>query len=76
MQGGSSKMMYSSIMDKIFTLPNDCKVYPAHDNKVRWTTNHVLHEVCHFFRIDKIFYSLFIYGVLFMYPAFDWDLLS
>lgn len=55
MQGGSSKMMYSSIMNKIFTLPNDCKVYPAHDNKVRWTTR-CCTKFAIFFRIDKIFY--------------------
>eukprot|EP00752_Nemacystus_decipiens_P008946 g7988.t1 len=34
-QGGSSKTLYSSIMNKIFTLPNDCKVYPAHDYEGR-----------------------------------------
>ena len=35
-QGGSSETLYSSVKSKIFTLPNDCIVYPAHDYKVRW----------------------------------------
>eukprot|EP00903_Cladosiphon_okamuranus_P015911 g14696.t1 len=34
-QGGSSETLYSSVMSKIFTLPNDCVVYPAHDYKGR-----------------------------------------
>lgn len=33
-QGGSSETLYSSVHKKIFTLPNDCTVYPAHDYKV------------------------------------------
>lgn len=33
-QGGSSETLYNSIYTKIFTLPNDCTVYPAHDYKV------------------------------------------
>lgn len=34
LQGGSSETLYKSVHGKIFTLPNDCKVYPAHDYKV------------------------------------------
>eukprot|EP00752_Nemacystus_decipiens_P013829 g12278.t1 len=34
-QGGSSETLYSSVMSNIFTLPNDCVVYPAHDYKGR-----------------------------------------
>lgn len=41
-QGGSSETLYSSIVNKIFTLPNDCKVYPAHDNMVSWIDKEVL----------------------------------
>lgn len=35
-QGGSSETLYSSVHSKIFTLPNDCIVYPAHDYKVQY----------------------------------------
>ncbi|CAM9154763.1 unnamed protein product [Ascophyllum nodosum] len=34
-QGGSSEDLYSSVHKNIFTLPNDCTVYPAHDYKGR-----------------------------------------
>ncbi|CAM9179803.1 unnamed protein product [Discosporangium mesarthrocarpum] len=34
-QGGSSDSLYSSVHREIFTLPNDCVVYPAHDYKGR-----------------------------------------
>ncbi|CAM9240362.1 unnamed protein product [Choristocarpus tenellus] len=34
-QGGSSEDLYTSIHSKIFSLPNDCTVYPAHDYKGR-----------------------------------------
>ncbi|MBC7538635.1 MAG: MBL fold metallo-hydrolase [Bacteriovorax sp.] len=32
-QQGDPKKMYESIKDKIFTLPNETKIYPAHDYK-------------------------------------------
>ncbi|CAN0445210.1 unnamed protein product, partial [Ectocarpus sp. 12 AP-2014] len=35
MQGGSSETLYASVKGKIFTLPNDCTVYPAHDYQGR-----------------------------------------
>lgn len=34
-QGGSSETLFSSVHKKIFTLPNDCKVYPTHDYEGR-----------------------------------------
>jgi sulfur dioxygenase len=34
-QGGSSETLYNSVHTKLFTLPNDCVVYPAHDYKGR-----------------------------------------
>lgn len=34
-QGGSSETLFSSVHKKIFTLPNDCKVYPTHDYEVK-----------------------------------------
>jgi glyoxylase-like metal-dependent hydrolase (beta-lactamase superfamily II)/rhodanese-related sulfurtransferase len=30
-QGGSAEMLYRSITTEIFTLPDDCLIYPAHD---------------------------------------------
>jgi glyoxylase-like metal-dependent hydrolase (beta-lactamase superfamily II) len=30
-QGGSSEQLYRSIREKIFTLPDDCLLYPGHD---------------------------------------------
>ncbi|CAN0544434.1 unnamed protein product, partial [Ectocarpus sp. 8 AP-2014] len=35
MQGGSSETLYASVNGKIFTLPNDCTVYPGHDYQAR-----------------------------------------
>jgi sulfur dioxygenase len=34
-QGGSADELYSSVHNQLFTLPNDTKVYPAHDYKGR-----------------------------------------
>ncbi|CAM9904386.1 unnamed protein product [Ectocarpus sp. 6 AP-2014] len=34
-QGGSSETLYASVKGKIFTLPNDCTVYPGHDDQGR-----------------------------------------
>jgi sulfur dioxygenase len=34
-QGGSSDALYDSVHTKLFTLPDDCVVYPAHDYKGR-----------------------------------------
>jgi sulfur dioxygenase len=43
LQDGSSDALYDSIHEQIFTLPDDCKVYPAHDYKGR-TSSTVGHE--------------------------------
>jgi sulfur dioxygenase len=32
-QGGSASNLYDSVHSKLFTLPDDCAVYPAHDYK-------------------------------------------
>lgn len=32
-QQGCSKRLYESVHQKIFTLPKDCLIYPAHDYK-------------------------------------------
>lgn len=48
-QGGSSEMLYSSVMSKIFTLPNDCVIYPAHDYKV-----HIVQQYCSIVGIVKV----------------------
>ncbi|MHB1951647.1 MAG: MBL fold metallo-hydrolase [Acidiferrobacteraceae bacterium] len=34
-QGGDAAVLYRSIHDKLFTLPDDCLVYPAHDYQGR-----------------------------------------
>jgi sulfur dioxygenase len=34
-QGGSASKLYHSVHEKLFTLPGDCVVYPAHDYKER-----------------------------------------
>lgn len=34
-QGGSSETLYHSVQTQLFTLPDDCTVYPAHDYKGR-----------------------------------------
>ena len=34
-QGGSAEKLYESVHTKLFTLPDDCVVYPAHDYKER-----------------------------------------
>lgn len=42
-QGGSSEQLYESVMTKIFTLPDDTFIYPAHDYK-GWTVSTVGEE--------------------------------
>lgn len=37
-QGGSAKTLYESVHSQLFTLPNECIVYPAHDYKGRRST--------------------------------------
>eukprot|EP00542_Grammatophora_oceanica_P012512 CAMPEP_0194044042 /NCGR_PEP_ID=MMETSP0009_2-20130614/15580_1 /TAXON_ID=210454 /ORGANISM="Grammatophora oceanica, Strain CCMP 410" /LENGTH=237 /DNA_ID=CAMNT_0038688459 /DNA_START=148 /DNA_END=861 /DNA_ORIENTATION=+ len=34
-QGGSAETLYESVHNQLFTLPDDCVVYPAHDYKER-----------------------------------------
>lgn len=34
-QGGSAETLYESVHEQLFTLPDDCTVYPAHDYKGR-----------------------------------------
>lgn len=34
-QGGSAETLYDNIHGKIFKLPDECKIYPAHDYKGR-----------------------------------------
>ena len=38
-QGGSAETLYDSIHTKLFTLPGDCLVYPAHDYKGRTSSS-------------------------------------
>ncbi|CAM9432934.1 unnamed protein product [Pylaiella littoralis] len=51
-QGGSSETLYSSVKSKIFTLPNDCIVYPAHDYKGRHSST-IIEEKTHNPRLNK-----------------------
>ena len=37
-QQGSSERLYASVHEKLFALPDDCKVYPGHDYKGRTST--------------------------------------
>lgn len=37
-QGGSASTLYDSVHSQLFTLPDDCTVYPAHDYKGRKST--------------------------------------
>mmetsp|Transcript_7836 Transcript_7836/g.11511 ORF Transcript_7836/g.11511 Transcript_7836/m.11511 type:complete len:244 (+) Transcript_7836:118-849(+) len=37
-QGGSASMLYDSVHSQLFTLPDECTVYPAHDYKGRFST--------------------------------------
>jgi len=37
-QQGSAKQMYRSVREKIFALPKDCSIYPAHDYQGRTMT--------------------------------------
>lgn len=34
-RGGSAENLYDNVHNKIFKLPDDCKIYPAHDYKGR-----------------------------------------
>lgn len=43
LQDGSSEMLYQSVHEQIFSLPDQCVVYPAHDYKGR-TSSTVGHE--------------------------------
>lgn len=38
-QGGSASTLYDSVHSQLFTLPDECTVYPAHDYKGRKSTN-------------------------------------
>jgi|EP00544_Gedaniella_sp_CCMP2646_P012013 sulfur dioxygenase len=42
-QGGSAETLYDSVHSQLFTLPDDCVVYPAHDYKER-TSSTILKE--------------------------------
>jgi len=37
-QGGSAEELYSSVHDQIFSLPEDCQLYPGHDYRGRTLT--------------------------------------
>mmetsp|Transcript_7806 Transcript_7806/g.11829 ORF Transcript_7806/g.11829 Transcript_7806/m.11829 type:complete len:249 (-) Transcript_7806:213-959(-) len=37
-QGGSASTLYDSVHSQLFTLPNDCVVWPAHDYKGRFSS--------------------------------------
>jgi len=45
-QGGSASKLYDSIHEKVFTLPDDCIVFPAHDYKGH--TQSTIYEEKHF----------------------------
>ena len=51
-QGGSSENLYESVHGKLFTLPDTCKVYPAHDYKGR-TMSTIGEEKAHNPRLTK-----------------------
>jgi sulfur dioxygenase len=38
-QNGDAPTLYRSVHDKLFSLPDDTLVYPAHDYKGRWVSN-------------------------------------
>jgi sulfur dioxygenase len=42
-QGGSSENLYNSVISKLFTLPDDTLVYPAHDYKVFFALPALVH---------------------------------
>lgn len=49
-QQGDARALYRSIQEKIYTLPDECVLYPAHDYKGRTHTT-VAHEKAHNARI-------------------------
>jgi len=51
-QQGSAETLYNSVHSKIFTLPDSCLVYPAHDYKGR-TCSSVGEEKTHNLRLTK-----------------------